>query len=253
LRFVDRLLPPAPPVIARMQRLLDASGLPQVFAQLEPLAAPRLPLPVPSLVQSAFGHAAASTVRLESPACGGIEEGSGFVVAPGVIVTNAHVIAGARRTSITANGTTSTATPVLFDPNLDIAVLRDPSIQAPTLPLAATVVARGAQGAIVGYPHGGPLTARPGVVLAELQATGRNIYGSNTTSRAVYEIEGIIRPGNSGGPLIAPDGTVIGVVFARSTSYSDIGYALTSAEVRQRILPTTGLNTAVATGPCTGD
>ena len=251
LRFVDRYLPPAPPVIARIQQLIDTSGLPLVFAQLEPQAAPRLPLPASPLVRAAFVHAAASTVKLESPACGGTEEGSGFVVAPGVVVTNAHVIAGARRSFIVANGATTAATPILFDPNLDIAVLRDNSVHAPLLQLADTTEGRGTAGATIGYPGGGPLTASAAVVLADLNATGRNIYGTSTTRRSIYEIESVVRPGNSGGPLVEPDGTVIGVVFARSTVNGDIGYALTSPAVRQQVFRAQSLDTPVGTGSCT--
>ena len=251
LRFLDRHLPPAPPVVARIQRLLDAGGLPQVFAQLEPHAAPTLALPASPLVQAAFGHAAASTLKIEGIACSQIQEGSGFVVAPGLVVTNAHVLAGVRRPFIVVNGVKTAAVPILFDPNLDIAVMRDPSVNEPSLQLAASTVPRGTAGAVVGYPGGGPLTARAAVVLAELHATGRNIYGTATTQRNIYEIEGVVRPGNSGGPLIEPDGTVIGVVFARSSLNNDIGYALTSTDVRTQTLRAETLDTPAPTGPCT--
>jgi S1-C subfamily serine protease len=251
LRFLDRVLPPAPPVIARIQRLLDAGGLPEVFARLEPYAAPPLALPRSAVVQAAFAHSAASTIKIEGAACNGIQEGSGFVVAPGVVVTNAHVIAGVRHPFIVDNDTPTAATPVLFDPNLDIAVLRDPSVNGPSLPLAATNVPRGTPAAVVGYPGGGPIDAQPAVVLTELDAVGRNIYGTATTRRDVYEIEGIVRPGNSGGPLIEADGTVVGVVFARSTLNGDIGYALTSAAVRAATLRGETLDVPTPTGPCT--
>jgi S1-C subfamily serine protease len=251
LRFLDRHLPPAPPVVARIQRLLDAGGLPQVFAQLEPHAAPTLALPASPLVQAAFGHAAASTLKIEGIACSQIQEGSGFVVAPGLVVTNAHVLAGVRQPFILVNGVMTAAVPILFDPNLDIAVMRDPSINEPSLQLAATTVPRGTAGAVVGYPGGGPLTARAAVVLTELRAIGRNIYGTATTQRNIYEIEGVVRPGNSGGPLIELDGTVIGVVFARSSLNNDIGYALTSTDVRTQTLRAETLDAPVPTGPCT--
>ena len=251
LRFLDRHLPPAPPVVARIQRLLDAGGLPQVFAQLEPHAAPTLALPASPLVQAAFGHAAASTLKIEGIACSQIQEGSGFVVAPGLVVTNAHVLAGVRQPFILVNGVKTAAVPILFDPNLDIAVMRDPSINEPSLQLAATTVPRGTAGAVVGYPGGGPLTARAAVVLTELRAIGRNIYGTSTTQRNIYEIEGVVRPGNSGGPLIEPDGTVIGVVFARSSLNNDIGYALTSTDVRTQTLRAETLDAPAPTGPCT--
>lgn len=251
LRFLDRHLPPAPPVVARIQRLIDAGGLPQVFAQLEPHSARTLALPASPSVQAAFAHAAASTLKIEGVACSRIQEGSGFVVAPGLVVTNAHVLAGMRQPFILVNGVRTSAVPVLFDPNLDIAVMRDPSINEPSLLLAPTTFPRGTAGAVVGYPGGGPITADAAVVLTELRAIGRNIYGTATTQRNIYEIESIVRPGNSGGPLIEPDGTVIGVVFARSSLNNDIGYALTSLDVRTQTLRAESLDTPTPTGPCT--
>jgi S1-C subfamily serine protease len=251
LRFLDRHLPPAPPVVARIQRLIDAGGLPQVFAQLEPHSARTLALPASPSVQAAFAHAAASTLKIEGVACSRIQEGSGFVVAPGLVVTNAHVLAGMRQPFVLVNGVRTSAVPVLFDPNLDIAVMRDPSINEPSLLLAPTTFPRGTTGAVVGYPGGGPITADAAVVLTELRAIGRNIYGTATTQRNIYEIESIVRPGNSGGPLIEPDGTVIGVVFARSSLNNDIGYALTSPDVRTQTLRAESLDTPTPTGPCT--
>lgn len=251
LRFLDRILPPSPAVIARVQRLIDAGGLPQVFAQLEPRSAPTLPLPASPSVRAAFEHAAASTLKIEGAACGRIQEGSGFVIAPGVVVTNAHVVAGVRQPFIFANGVDTPAIPILFDPNLDIAVMRDASINAPPLHLASTTVPRGTGAAVLGYPGGGPLTVHAAIVLTEIEAVGRNIYGTSTTKRDVYELEGVVRPGNSGGPFVEPDGTVIGVVFARSSLNNDIGYALTSPDVRKRTLQAETLDTPVATGPCT--
>ena len=251
LRFLDRVLPPAPPVVARIQRLLDAGGLPEVFARLEPHAAPPLALPRSEVVQAAFARAAASAMKIEGAACSRLQEGSGFVVAPGVVVTNAHVIAGVSHPFVVVGNTPTAATPVLFDPDLDLAVLRDPSVKGPSLQLAATTIPRGTQAAVVGYPGGGPIDAQPAVVLTELDAVGRNIYGTTTTERNVYEIEGIVRPGNSGGPLIEADGTVIGVVFARSTLNGDIGYALTSTDVRAETLHGETLDVPVTTGPCT--
>lgn len=251
VRFLDEWLPPAPPVIARIERLIDAGGLPQVFAQLEPQAAPRLPLPASPLVRAALLHAGASTVKIEGAACGGIQEGSGFVVAPGVVVTNAHVVAGVGQPFIVTNGVRSSATPVLFDPDVDIAVLRDPAVVATRLPLAPADAPRGTDGAVIGYPGGGPLTARPAVILAEIQALGRNIYGDATTTRHVYELEGIVRPGNSGGPFVRADGTVVGVVFARSAMNNDIGYALTSGQVRSDITLGEARQAPTGTGPCT--
>ena len=250
LRFLDEHLPAAPAFVARVQRLLDVGGLPQVFAQFEPPPAQRLPLP--AVVSRASARASASTVKIEGEACNLIQEGSGFVFAPGEVITNAHVVAGVRAPQIVApNGTTTRATVVLFDPNLDLAVLRDTSLNAPALTLSASPAPRGTAAVVVGYPGGGPLDTEPAVILAETSAIGRNIYDTSTTARSVYEVEANVRSGNSGGPLVAADGTVIGVVFARSTSYNEIGYALTSPAVRNEAFSAASRTQATSTGSCT--
>ncbi len=252
LEFLDAHLPPAPPVIARIQRLLDTSGLPQVFAQLEPPPAARLPLPNSASLRPAIAHAAQSTMKIVGQACGQIQEGSGFVFASGDIITNAHVVAGVRQPFVVASdGTMTRATTMLFDPNLDLAVLRDTSVHAPPLVLGSTTAGRGTSAVALGYPGGGPFDAQAAVVLDTITAEGRNIYGTSTTSRRVYELESNVRPGNSGGPLVATDGTVIGVVFARSVNYNDIGYALTSTEVRTEALAAEARTAPTSTGACT--
>jgi S1-C subfamily serine protease len=253
LRTLDRVLPPAPSVFARVQRLIDAGGLPQVFAELEPRPAGRLPLPTDPAVRAAVARAGASTVMITGAACGGIQEGSGFVAAPGLVITNAHVVAGVRRPVVLDHRGTHPASAVLFDPDLDVAVLRVGPLDEPVLDLLAASVPRGTIGAVLGYPGGGPFDAEPAVVLARLDAVGRDIYGRQLTTRAVYEIESRVRPGNSGGPLVRADGTVVGVVFARSSLNGDIGYALTSDEVRHDLAVAEPRSTAVSTGPCTAE
>ncbi len=182
--------------------------------------------------------------------CGQIQEGSGFVVAPGIVVTNAHVVAGiARPTVEDANGVHPTSV-ILFDPSYDLAVMRVDGLDERPLQLDPDQVARGVQAAVLGYPDGGPFDAVPAGVLAEFQAQGRDIYGQGLTLRNVYEIQALVRPGNSGGPLVQPDGEVIGVVFSRSTTNDDIGYALTSPGVLSRVLQAQAAPKAVGTGPC---
>src|SRR5204863_3533277 len=108
-----------------------------------------------------------------------------------------------------------------FDPNLDLAVLHVPGLAAPTLPMTSGVVGRGTQGAVLGYPGGGPLSTGPAAVLREETALGRDIYGQGLTTRDIYELQAVVRPGNSGGPVVNTQGTVIGVVFARSSRNSE--------------------------------
>jgi len=253
LRALDRILPPAPDVFSRVQRILDAHGLPQVFAQFEPAPAARLPLPADPVVRAAVEKAGASTVKIMGPGCGGILEGSGFVVAPDVVVTNAHVVAGVRRPVVLDRRGSHPAVAVLFDPNLDLAVLRATGVTDPPLSLEPRAVDRGTAGAVLGYPGGGPFDAEPAVVLARIDAVGRNIYGQGLTTRLVYELESRIRPGNSGGPLVRPDGSVAGVVFSRSVRNDDIGFALTSDEVAREVTPAEQRTTPVSTGPCAAE
>jgi len=243
LQTLDRDLPPAPDVRARVERAIGAGAFPRVFAGLEPSPAPPVTGPNAAAVNAAAAAGRAATVRVEGLGCGGLVEGTGFVAGPGLVATNAHVVAGiARPIVVDANGTHA-ATVVRFDPDLDFAVLRTTGLAAAPLPLATTTVSRGTVGAVLGYPGGGSFTVSPAAVLQRQTAVGRNIYDSGLIHRDIYTLQAIVRPGNSGGPLVTPDGTVIGVVFAMSTVNGSVGYALTSSEV----LP--DLRAAATSGP----
>lgn len=251
LRFVDHHMPPAPTVFSRLQRLLQIHGLPPVFEGLEPAPAGPLPAPGDPLVRAALDRSAEATVKVLGLGCGRLQEGSGFVAASGFVITNAHVVAGVNEPAIESSVGRFRARPVLFDSKLDIAVLSVPALETTPLPLLRAPVDRGAPGAVVGYPGGGPLTAEPAVVLRQIQAFGRDIYGQEFAQRPVYELNAEVRPGNSGGPLVDPAGTVFGVVFSRSAWHDDIGYALTSPEVATRLDQAVANPTATDTGPCT--
>ncbi|MFN2556985.1 MAG: MarP family serine protease [Nitriliruptorales bacterium] len=250
LRTIDDVLPPAPAVFARVQALIGLENLPPAFAGLEPQPTGPLPAPPEPVVRAALARAAAATVKISGTGCGGISEGSGFVAAPGLVVTNAHVVAGIDDPNVILGGRRSRATPVLFDPQLDVAVLRVSGLTAPPLPLLPGEVGRGASGAVVGYPAGGPLDAKPAVVLRELEAVGRDIYAQGLARRSVYQLRALIRPGNSGGPLVDPGGTVFGVVFSRSPAHEEIGYAITSDAVVPRLDEARNRQARVDTGPC---
>ena len=150
---------------------------------------------------------------------------------------------------------------MLYDPELDIAVLRVPGLTDHPLSLLSgnSLVSRGTTAAVLGYPGGGPFDAVPAGVSAAFPATGLDIYGNATTTREIYELYAQVRPGNSGGPLVAsgdagqgiPDGTVLGVVFARSTTDSNVGYALALPAVEKDIAAAESSNSAVGTGACT--
>ncbi len=251
IRSLDSVLPPPPSVFSQVQSFLSAEGFPPVFAQLAPASAGPVPVTGGAEVQQAVARAGASTVKVVGIGCGGIQEGSGFVVAPGLVVTNAHVVAGIAHPMVEdMNGSHQTSV-VLFDPSYDLALMRVGGLTEPTLALDPANVARGTTAAVLGYPEGGQFTATPAGVMAEFEAEGRDIYGQGLTLRNVYEVQAVVRPGNSGGPLVEPDGEVIGVVFSRSTINDDIGYALTSPGVLTRVLGARTATTSVGTGSCT--
>ncbi len=261
LRALDGVLPPVPSVFARVETFLDSEGFPIVFAGLPPEAAPPVGLPSNLAVRTAVLKAERSTVQVVGAGCGVIQEGSGFVVAPGLVVTNAHVVAGVAHPVVLDAVGRHPATAVLFDPRLDLTVLRVPGLADPALPIDTTTVGRGTSGVVLGYPEGGPFDYRPAAVAASFMATGLDIYGKSQTLRQVYQIDAVVQPGNSGGPLIAsgdgadgiPDGTVIGVVFARSTVNPDVGYALAMAAVKSDVSRVGPGSRPVATGGCISD
>jgi S1-C subfamily serine protease len=250
VRAVDDVMPPLPGVFSRVQSFLDTSGFPPVFSELEP-APLHVTTPSSAFAQQAARGAEASTVKVLGQACGYLQEGSAFVVAPGTVVTNAHVIAGERTTSVLVQGAQYPATAVYFDPTFDLAVLRTNAPLGPPLPIDGSTVAAGTQGAVVGYPEDGPLTVDPAAVAQAIEAQGRNIYNQGTVTREVYQIDATVEPGNSGGPLVDASGEVIGVVFSRSTVYAHTGYALASPGVLARVQAAEHRSAPVSTGSCT--
>jgi len=242
--------PPAPTVIAGLGKLIDPNGFPKVFSGSEPVPPSDVPLPELGDLETAVKADAASVVKVEGQGCGGIVEGSGFVVADGMIVTNAHVVAGINKPYVVDSNGTRTATAIWFNPNLDLAVLRTTKLAGKPLQLNTTEADKGTPAAVLGYPGGGGFSAKAAAILDKFIATGRNIYDRGDVEREVYEVRAEIIPGNSGGPLIAKDGSVIGVVFAESTSYDKVGYALTTAAVTKDITKAKAQNQPVSTGSC---
>jgi len=231
LRSLDRALPPAPVVMSQFERVIGASKFPRVFVGLEPAPAPPVTGPNAAAVNGAAAIAHDATVKIEGAGCGGIQEGSGFVAGTGLVATNAHVVAGIDSPVIYDTAGRHRATAVLFDPDLDFAVLRADGLAAAPLRIESAVVPRGTIAAALGYPGGGGFTAGAAAVLERQTAVGRNIYDAGFIRRDIYVLQAVVRPGNSGGPLVGTDGTVIGVIFATSTTNPDVGYALTSAEI----------------------
>jgi len=247
---LNRVLPSAPKIITGFGNLIDPNGFPQVFIGQEPSPPSNVTLPDLGSLQAAVDSDKASVVKVEGRGCGGIVEGSGFVVGSDLVATNAHVVAGIKHPfAQDANGTHS-ASVIWFDPNLDFAVLRVSNLAGKSLLFNNSIVANGTASAVLGYPGGGPFTAKPAAILDQFKASGRNIYGAGAPSRSVYEIQADVIPGNSGGPLVTKDGSVIGVVFAESTAYQHVGYALTANQVSSELKQAISADEIASTGQC---
>jgi len=251
LHSIDEVLPQVPSVYGDLQNFLNTRGFPQVFSNLIPPTASSVATPTNAQTQALANPAMTSVVKVLGTACGNEQEGSAFVVGPGLVATNAHVVAGEPDTVVIVNGSSYRATAVLFDPSFDLAILRTRAPLGPVLPISPTLVGRGTQAAILGYPEDGPLTVDPAGVTAEITAVGRDIYNNGLVTRDVYAVDADVRPGNSGGPLVAAGGQVIGVVFSRSTVYGTVGYALASPGVLARVQAADGRFAPVGTGQCT--
>lgn len=247
---LNRKLPDAPSVISGLGRLIDPNGFPDVFAGIEPHPKGNVPLPNLGELQAAVSKDRASVVKIVGQGCGGIVDGSGFIVKPGFVATNAHVVAGIHAPRVLDSAGTHQSTVVWFDPNLDFAILRVSNLVGGSLPLNTPISKTGTPIAVLGYPGGGEFTAKPGAVLDQFMASGRNIYGRSSASREVYEIQADVIPGNSGGPMVAADGSVVGVVFAESTSYAHVGYALTAASINKAVNSAVQHNHPVNTAGC---
>lgn len=253
VRTLDDTFPEPPSVLAQVRRFFNRFGFPDVFSGIPPLPAAPVEPPSNLQAQAAFDAAAESTVKIYGEACDHVQEGSGFVAASGYVVTNAHVLAGVDVPYVeTQAGGAQRASTVLFDPVLDVAILRIAETPGPVLALAADAE-RGDVGAVLGYPEGGPLDTRRAAVLRVLEdVVGRDIYGTGDAERSVLELQAIVRPGNSGGPFVLADGTVAGLVFAASSADGGVGYAITADEVRPRLQEAIGATAEVGTGRCVG-
>lgn len=252
LRAVSGVVQPPTAFVDELGRWLDASGLPDVFIGLEPFPATPVQTSTDGEAASIAAAAESSTVRVRAVACNRIATGTGFAIAAGgYVVTNAHVVAGATAVVVGFDsGPTYPATVVLFDPELDVAVLHAPKLKAPALAFSVTNPDRGAKGAALGHPGGAALQVIPAAVTNGYQAAGRDIYGTNVVSREIIELRAAIARGDSGGPFILPDGTVGGVVYAEAISDPNVGYALGPVEVAARVEPAVGSTAEVTTGAC---
>jgi S1-C subfamily serine protease len=239
LQGVDNLVPSvANTWFGSFRRLLDQdldrNGFPEVFGGIGPNSVVSVPPPDPKLARSAAVRAAAPDVVKvtgTAPSCGRQLEGSGFVYADDRVMTNAHVVAGVTSPSIqTSDGRRLPATVVLYDPERDVAVLNVPGLGITPLSFADPI-GRGHGAIVLGYPENGPFTAVAARVRSVQNARGPDIYQNHQVTRQIYALYAVVRPGNSGGPLLTTAGRVAGVVFAAAVDNPRTGYALTAREV----------------------
>jgi S1-C subfamily serine protease len=241
LRSLNGVLPPSGPVLNALDRVDPA---PSVIGPATPPAPPDRAIASDPDVLAAAG----SVVRVLSTACGLGIEGSGWAVEPGLIVTNAHVIAGADDTTVTTgDGTELEATPVYYGPEQDLALLRV-AAELPNLEISSRRPP-GADAAVRGYPENGPYEVSPARIGETRSTISQDSYGRGPVNRSITALGGNVRSGNSGGPLLDARGRVVGTVFAATTTGAAGGFAIPAEQVREA-LPRAGGR--VGTGPCTG-
>ena len=252
LRTIDDLTPrPVDEALAQVRSVVIDDGLPQLGALFDTVPSGPSAAPV-NLDDPALSAAAQSVARIAGTAyaCGRSLTGTGFVVAPDRVVTNAHVVAGVDAPVVELPGRAAReGRVVLFDPVADLAVIAVDELDADALPLAQTL-APGAAGVVQGYPYGGPFTMGSASVQSVGVVSVPDIYRSGSNPRETYALDAVVRPGNSGGPLLDAAGHVAGVVFARADDGSDIGYAMTTAALSPVVASAPAQTGSVSTGPC---
>lgn len=236
----------------RMSALLSTSGLPNALEPLGPAPAQNVDPPDATLADSlVVARSRPSVVKIRGVAqsCQKVLEGTGFVVAPNRVMSNAHVVAGSDSVTVEAEGKKYDATVVSYDPSADISILDVPNLPQQPLVFADQPAKSGTDAVVLGYPGGGDFVATPARVREIIELSGPDIYKTTTVNREVYTIRGTVRQGNSGGPMINRAGQVIGVVFGAAVDDNDTGFVMTTNEV-SRQLAKIGNTAKVPTGAC---
>jgi S1-C subfamily serine protease/uncharacterized membrane protein required for colicin V production len=238
---------------AGVKKLLDDSGFPNVvgpFAQT-PLA--DATPPDPALQSSPVVQRVRPSVlkiHARAQSCSRALEGTGFVIAPQRVMTNAHVVAGTDQVTVETDNGELAARVVLYDPSVDVAILMVPDLQIRALPFAPQECRNGDSGIVLGYPLDGPYTASPARIRERINLRGPDIYDANTVTRDVFTVRAQVKSGNSGGPLVDPSGNVLGVVFGAAVDNDETGFVLTAKQVSDEVQQAPRLTRRVDTGAC---
>jgi S1-C subfamily serine protease len=251
LSSIDGLVPaPVGRTMAQLRGVVLDAGLPRLGNLLAPELAPSVP--DVNLADPALARAARSVARVAGTAyaCGISSTGSGFVVAQDRVITNAHVVAGVDRPVVELPGQPARQGRVVYlDQANDLAVIAVDHLGGTPLPIAPTLPV-GDTAVVQGYPYGGPLTSGGAQVLAVDTAPIPNLDGQGTTAREIYALGAQVRPGDSGGPLLTTTGQAVGIVFARSESDANLGYAMTTKELLPVVAQAPALSATVSSGAC---
>ena len=254
LSTLDSFVPdPVRTAFSHLQSVVSSSTLLSAMDGLSHLAGPEVSPPNGAGTGAAVTAARNSVVRVtgNAPGCGGSVSGSGFVVAPERVLTNAHVVAGVTDPLVEVHigGDALKASVVSFDINQDVAVLAVPGLGSSPLGVATDLAKTGDDAVVAGFPNGGPFHAVSARIRAQLNLHAQDIYGSGDVQRSVYSLRGSVKPGDSGGPLLTPQGLVLGMVFG-ADAQNDTGYALTNESISGAIASAGGLSAGVDTGSC---
>jgi S1-C subfamily serine protease len=222
-----------------LRALVGQTDVPRVFSGLAQITGPDVDPPDPASITEAVDDTRESIVQVsgETPECDAGVTGTGFVVEKGLVITNAHVVAGVDEPSVRVRqgDPPIRAGVVLFDAQKDIALLSVPVLESAPLRLTEDQARSGDPAAVAGFPESGPFRAEPARIRTLVRAMGDDIYGQAGVEREVYAFRGTVLPGNSGGPLLRPDGRVLGMVFGADDEAEATGYALTVAELQSAL------------------
>ncbi|TFC50123.1 MarP family serine protease [Cryobacterium sp. TMT1-21] len=250
IRTIDSLTPDqVRTLLTQLRSVVVTEGIPRV---IEAFNGPAPTLPSMGTDSDALLAAQASVVKITGTAyaCGQNQSGSGFVIAPDRVLTNAHVVAGVAEPVVeTPDGNARPGQVVYFDPSVDLAVIAVSGLDAPPLPLGDNL-APGSPAVSDGYPFGGPFESGPAEVVAVAPALVADIYGQDPSQRQIYTLAADVQHGESGGPLLSEAGLVSGVIFAKSTVTANLGYALAMEEVDPVVEQAAALRAPVSSGAC---